>query len=222
MSVSPAPSFSGRKLQTHEEDDEDRMERERMAATMKLMGLDTAASPQTSLALPKSPAVEMQRSNSAQSQVSASPSELSPAASRPARPVSRWSSFFTRSAPAEPTTVTSPNLTETTPTTTEDSPVLGDLAETIKQAHEQRKQEERETLRNSKREPPRSVMDVMTARHRGETPKTHVTRPSVDSMGSLEEMRHPMAAALDEHEPLGDRKPRGSVSTLFDASTDDH
>ena len=221
MSVSPAPSFNGRKLQTHEEDDEDRMERERMAATMKLMGLNTA-SPQSSLAVPESPSVEMQRSNSAHSQVSASASDISPATGRPARPVSRWSSFFTRSTPTEPATMTSPNLTETTPSTTADSPVLGDLAETIKQAHEQRKQEERETFRNSKREPPRSVMDIMTARQRGETPKTHVTRPSVDSMGSLEEMRHPMAAALDDHEPLGDRKPRGSVSTLFDASVHDH
>ena len=194
-----------------------------MAATMKLMGLDTT-SHQTSLAVPESPAVEMQRSNSAQSEVSASASEVSPATIRPARPVSRWSSFFSRSTTtaAGPTPATSPNPNETTPTTTDDSPVLGDLAETIKQAHEQRKQEERETLRKSKREPPRSVMDIMTARHHGETPKTHVTRPSVDSMGSLEEMRHPMAAGLDENEPQADRKPRGSVSTLFDASVHDH
>ena len=215
-SESPAARVGGRKLQTHEEDDEDRVERERLAATMKLMGVNAPAengSPH--LLSPNTTGQGIQRSSSAQSNVSATSSSANNV--RPARPVSRWSSFFGRSASAEPASI------ESTPGPAEtivESPPLGDLADTIKQAHAQRKKEERETLRHNKNltEAPRSVMDIIASRP---VKAHHEVKKSVDSMGSLEDMRKPMTMQSDS-ERDGEHKPKGSISTLFDVSMNDN
>jgi hypothetical protein len=212
---SPVARLGGRKLQTQEEDDEDRVERERLAATMKLMGVEAPARTQSPQLL--SPNVTgpgmMQRSNSAQSINSAASSTDN---ARPARPVSRWSAFFGRSPSAEPASIES--STPNAQSLVEPAP-LGDLAETIKQAHVQRKKEEFETLKNNKHltEAPKSMMDIIAARS---SRSQHGAKKSVDSMGSLEDMRNPMSMQNDL-ERDAEHKPKGSISTLFDVSVHD-
>lgn len=198
-------------MQTHEEDDEDRVERERLAATMKLMGVNAAESSESpGLLSPTVPGRGTQRSNSTQSIVAAASSNDH---ARPAKP-SRWSSFFGRSTSAEPASLEPAAPTVASPV---ELPPLGDLAETIKLAHAQRRKEERESLKNNKHltEAPKSAMSVIASNR-----ARHETKKSVDSMGSLEDMRHPMTMQDDlEREP--EHKPKGSISTLFDVSVHD-
>jgi hypothetical protein len=90
----PSPRLSeDRKLQAHDEDEEDRVERERLAATMKLMGMQS--SPPANHLPPIMSPLPMERSNSSQGQVSTRASS----GVRPSRPTSRWGSlsFFGRS-----------------------------------------------------------------------------------------------------------------------------
>lgn len=202
----------GTKLEPQEEDEEDRIERERLAVTMKMLGVSPvpsrgssgATSPAASsstLVPPETVPPRIRRSNSVMSTSSARSSDVS---SR--TPLSRLSSFFGRSPVA--------SAADESASENEDLNVArGDLAEIVQQAAKEREEEERQKFarkrgwRQSLFAKP-EVLDEVTGRDR---------RESDESMGSLEEMRSPTVPVDMGHLQGEERKT--SITTLFDAST---
>lgn len=166
------------------------------------------------------PAPPMQRSSSAWSNLSgrSSDSGLSTTAQPPSRPsVSRWSSLFGRSNSVSPVPTTGTPSSEKDEASGTWTPPLGDMAPLIHQAHTERKREEalaqNEAAHKTFTPMPESVTARMAEKRMMER---HARLDSVDSMGSLEDMRTPMG--IGGAEDTRERPAAEMTSTLFDIS----